>query len=95
MSLSNLNEGDRMTEKSQMDNKLNAGAFFDFKPEFGLWLATSNRPIIQGQDKAVWRIMPMVIFRAVLAANSRTGPSSPPLPRLPQSPARVDRPAQD
>lgn len=34
--------------------------FFDFKPEFGLWLTGNDTPIIRGHDKGIWRRIRLV-----------------------------------
>lgn len=41
--------------------------FFDFEPEFKLWLAANHRPLIRGTDHAIWRRIPIVPFEAVFA----------------------------
>lgn len=38
------------------------GEWFDFKPEFKLWLATNHRPEIRGTDKAIWDRLCLVPF---------------------------------
>ena len=36
--------------------------FFDFKPAFKLWLATTHRPSIRGTDDAIWRRIRLIPF---------------------------------
>ena len=36
--------------------------FFEFDPQFKLWLATNNLPAVSGSDDAVWRRMMVVEF---------------------------------
>ncbi|MCL4502029.1 MAG: phage/plasmid primase, P4 family [Deltaproteobacteria bacterium] len=31
------------------------GEYFDFKPQFKLWIATNNKPRISGSDNSIWR----------------------------------------
>jgi len=35
---------------------------FDFKPEFKLWLSTNNKPIIHGDDDAIWDRIRLIPF---------------------------------
>jgi putative DNA primase/helicase len=40
------------------------GEWFDFKPEFKLWLATNHKPIIRGTDRGIWdriRLIPFLV----------------------------------
>ena len=36
--------------------------FFEFKPEFKLWLATNHKPTIRGTDIAIWRRIRLIPF---------------------------------
>ncbi|MFA5111472.1 MAG: phage/plasmid primase, P4 family, partial [Desulfobaccales bacterium] len=36
--------------------------WFDFRPEFKIWLATNHKPIIRGADHAIWRRIRLVPF---------------------------------
>ncbi len=36
--------------------------WFDFKPEFKLWLSTNHKPVIRGTDKAIWDRIRLVPF---------------------------------
>ncbi len=38
------------------------GEYFDFKPEFKLWLSTNNKPVIQGTDDAIWDRLRLIPF---------------------------------
>lgn len=38
------------------------GEWFDFKPEFKLWLATNHRPTIRGTDPAIWDRIHLIPF---------------------------------
>jgi putative DNA primase/helicase len=38
------------------------GEFFDFKPEFKLWLGTNHKPVIRGTDNAIWDRIRLVPF---------------------------------
>jgi len=40
--------------------------FFEFKPQFKLWLRTNHRPVIRGSDKGIWRRLRMVPFEVVI-----------------------------
>ena len=36
--------------------------FFEYKPEFKLWLSTNHKPVIRGSDHAIWRRIRLVPF---------------------------------
>jgi P4 family phage/plasmid primase-like protien len=36
--------------------------FFDYRPEFKLWLSTNNKPLIKGTDDAIWDRVRLVPF---------------------------------
>lgn len=38
--------------------------FFDYWPEYKLWLATNHKPIIKGTDEAIWRRIRLIPFEA-------------------------------
>ena len=38
--------------------------FFEFRPQFKLWLATNHKPVIKGSDEAIWdriRLIPFTV----------------------------------
>jgi putative DNA primase/helicase len=37
--------------------------FFEFVPQFTLWLATNHRPIVRGTDFAIWRRLVLIPFQ--------------------------------
>ena len=47
--LKEMTGGDRMTARFLR------AEFFEFKPEFKIFLATNHKPIIRGTDNAIWR----------------------------------------
>jgi putative DNA primase/helicase len=49
--------------------------FFDFKPEFKIWLACNHLPRIDGQDHGIWRRIKLIPFNAIFRdASCREGP---------------------
>ncbi len=44
--------------------------FFEFVPQFTLWLATNHRPIVRGTDHAIWRRLRLIPFEACFKGNA-------------------------
>ena len=42
------------------------GEFFEFRPQFKLFLATNHKPIIRGTDTAIWRRIRLIPFRVTI-----------------------------
>ena len=40
--------------------------FFEFKPEFKIWLGTNHKPIIRGTDNAIWRRIRLIPFTVTI-----------------------------
>ena len=68
---SEVDEGRRLAESLVKDvtggEKIRARflhkEWFEFRPEFKLWLSTNNKPIIKGTDNAIWRRIRLVPFK--------------------------------
>lgn len=45
------------------------GEPFDFMPEFTLWLSTNNKPVIRGEDDAIWDRVKMIPFTRRFEGN--------------------------
>lgn len=45
--------------------------FFNFDPEFKIWLAVNHKPIIRGTDEAIWRRPKLIPFEAYFSPESR------------------------
>lgn len=37
--------------------------YFTYQPEFKIWLATNHKPIVKGQDHAIWRRVKLIPFK--------------------------------
>lgn len=51
-----LTGGDTMTARFMR------GEFFDFRPQFTLWVSSNHRPVITGSDDGIWRRFLVVSF---------------------------------
>jgi len=47
------------------------GEFFDFRPEFKLFLAANNKPVVQGTDEGIWRRVKLVPFEVTIPPERR------------------------
>jgi putative DNA primase/helicase len=47
------------------------GEQFEFRPEFTLWLATNHRPLVSGDDQAIWDRIRLVPFAVHIADEQR------------------------
>ena len=45
--------------------------WFDFKPEYKIFLGTNNKPIINGNDYAIWRRIKLVPFEVAIPPEER------------------------
>jgi len=52
----------QLTGRDTMTTRFLFGEYFDFKPEFTLWLSTNNKPVIQGTDDAIWDRLRLIPF---------------------------------
>jgi putative DNA primase/helicase len=71
VSASESEEGQRLAESKIKDltggdtisARFMRGEFFDFRPEFKLWLATNHKPVIRGTDQAIWDRIKLIPFK--------------------------------
>ncbi len=47
------------------------GEFFDFRPEFKLWLAANHKPNIRGGDLGIWRRIRLIPFTVTIPEHER------------------------
>jgi putative DNA primase/helicase len=45
--------------------------YFEFRPQFKLWLAANHKPIIRGTDNAIWRRIRLIPFTVTIPENER------------------------
>jgi len=45
--------------------------FFEFTPEFKLWLAANHKPVIRGTDNAIWRRIRLIPFTVTIPEPER------------------------
>jgi len=45
--------------------------YFDFKPQFKIWLTTNHLPEIRGTDDAIWRRIHLIPFKQKFTGKSR------------------------
>lgn len=47
------------------------GEFFEFRPAFKIWLAANHKPVIRGDDLAIWRRIRLIPFDVVIPTAER------------------------
>jgi putative DNA primase/helicase len=56
----------RLTGGDKVAARFLYGEFFEFAPEFKLWLATNHKPEIRGTDQATWRRVRLIPFTVTI-----------------------------
>lgn len=54
--------------------------FFDFRPQFKLWMATNHKPKIEGQDPAIWRRVHLIPYLVKFVKAADHGGDKDPRP---------------
>jgi putative DNA primase/helicase len=47
--------------------------FFEFRPQFKLWLATNHKPVIRGTDKGIWRRIRLLPYNVTIPDEQQDG----------------------
>lgn len=76
---SEVGEGKRLNEslvKTLTGNDVVAARFlfaetFEFRPQFKMWLAANHKPVIRGQDPAIWQRVKLVPFTVSIPESER------------------------
>jgi P4 family phage/plasmid primase-like protien len=76
-----VGEGKRMAEElvkqltggDRIKGRFMRADFFEFEPEFKLWLAANHKPIIRGTDHAIWRRIPLLPFDVTFTDDPEDG----------------------
>lgn len=68
-----LNEGlvKRITGGDTITARFMRQEFFDFKPEFKLWMVGNHKPVIRGTDDAIWRRITLIPFDVTIPKEER------------------------
>lgn len=68
-----LNEGlvKRLTGGDTITARFMHQEFFEFKPQFKVWMTGNHRPEIRGTDDAIWRRVALIPFQVTIAKEDR------------------------
>ncbi len=61
----------RLTGQDKVTARFMYGEFFEFVPEFKLWLAANRKPIIDGSGEAMWRRIRLIPFTVEIPEDQR------------------------
>lgn len=63
----------QMTGGDTIPARFMRAEWFEFRPEFKLWLATNHLPTVRGTDEAIWRRIRLVEFTVTIPEGDRDG----------------------
>lgn len=61
----------QMTGQDKIAARFLHGEWFEFVPQFKLWLATNHKPVIRGCDEAIWRRVRLIPFTVAIPVGER------------------------
>lgn len=61
----------RLTGGDKISARFLHQEFFEFTPEFKIWLSTNHRPIIRGSDNAIWNRIHLVPFEVIIPKSEQ------------------------
>ena len=61
----------QMTGQDKIAARFLHGEWFEFAPQFKLWLATNHKPVIRGCDEAIWRRVRLIPFTVAIPVEER------------------------
>lgn len=61
----------QMTGGDRLKARFMRQDFFEFQPNFKLWLAANHKPIIKGTDYAIWRRIRLIPFEVTLSKSEQ------------------------
>jgi putative DNA primase/helicase len=61
----------QMTGGDRMKARFMRQDFFEFAPTFKIWLAANHKPVIRGNDYAIWRRIRLIPFEVTIPAGER------------------------
>jgi putative DNA primase/helicase len=69
-----------LTGRDTVSARFLYGEYFDFSPQFKLFLCTNNKPVIRGADHAIWRRIKMIPFNVQFGDEEGQEPEDKDLP---------------
>lgn len=67
----------RLTGGDQLKARLMRQDFFSFDPTHKLWLSANHKPVIRGNDHAIWRRIPVIPFNVIFKNPENAQPGEP------------------
>lgn len=61
----------QMTGSDEISARFLFAEFFDFTPQFKIWIAGNHQPVIRGTDDGIWRRLHLVPFTVTIPAEER------------------------
>jgi putative DNA primase/helicase len=79
VSTSEIEDGGRLAEslikqltgQDRIPARFLYGEYFEFKPSFKIWMAGNHKPVIRGDDHAIWRRVQLLPFEVTIPLEER------------------------